>query len=60
MIEYKIISLPKSVEEAEGELNNLCKHRWRLVCTCGKHNRYVILKRKVKQKRLDEEYEHYD
>ncbi len=48
MIEYKIISLPKTQEKIEAELNNLAEHRWRLVCSCGKHNRHVILKRKAR------------
>ncbi len=57
MIEYKIIPLTKSLDKIENELSFLSAEGWRLVCPCGKHNRHLILKRKVREKRHEEDYD---
>ena len=49
MIEYKILELPKKVEQIEENINLLSIDGWRLVCACGKLNRHLIFKRKVRR-----------
>lgn len=49
MIQYKIVALPKKEEEINVLLNNFSRDGWRVVCSCGKHDRHLILKRKIKQ-----------
>ena len=48
MIEYKIIPLEKTVDKVNEQMNTLAKKGWRVVCSCGKGCRNLILKRKVK------------
>ena len=52
MIEYKMICLEKTTEKVEEQINSLAEEGWRIVCSCGKNNRHLVLKRK---KEVEEE-----
>ncbi len=55
MIEYKIISLPKTEKDIDTTLNDWARQGWRVVCSCGKAHRHLILKRKVREKVREED-----
>ncbi len=50
MIEYKIIQLKNSLDKIEEKLNLLSSEGWRVVGSCGKHDRHIILKRKIMER----------
>ena len=57
MIEYKIIPLEKTIDKVNTQLNTLAREGWRVVCSCGKGDRNLILKRKIKREIEQEEEE---
>lgn len=50
MIEYKVLMLNgKKPEDIEVQIMDYAMHRWRVVCSFGKHGNGLIIKRKARE-----------
>lgn len=47
MIEYQIISA-RNQKELQAEINRASAEGWKVVCSCGKRNDKIILKRRLR------------
>ena len=45
MWKYKCIMICKEAKETENKLNSLAKEGWRLICSYGSYNTWLILER---------------